>query len=251
MLDNKELEVRGESVASAIIEGGVRREIENRTLQTNDIVRLEDEHYFVLGRMDDVIVSPTGENLNPDIVEQMLDLPETQGFCLISACENGCVSPVLVVSVKRYMSPERFSALQTRIREQLTANQLNGQIGKVAFVTDALMLPNEIKINRKRISREYQAERLCFVDKGSLGGEEVRTMLETRIIHFIAETLDKRESEIDANGDFFLNYGGTSIDYYILIGKVRDEFGVDLYGESQKFLTAREICTLIEERLKI
>lgn len=249
-LESGELEVCGESIASAIIEDGVRREIANRTIRTKDLVRVEDGHYFTLGRMDDVIISPTGENLNPDVVEQMLDLPETQGFCLIPAQEDSRVIPVLVVSVKRYMSPEWLAALRERIQRQLEANRLSGQIGRIEFVTDGLMLPQEIKVNRKRLARNYQEGRLHPAQAGARGGEEARTMLEERVVQLMAETLDKQDCEISPEGDFFLDYGGTSIDYYVLMGKVRDEFDADLYGEPEKRSTARAICMLIEERLK-
>ncbi|MBE5804349.1 MAG: hypothetical protein E7316_07550 [Clostridiales bacterium] len=251
LAENGSLQVSGDSIAHAIIEGGKRQTLDVRALETHDVMRTEGGRYYIMGRMDDVIISATGENINPDIMEQAFDLPEAEGHCLIAARENDRVVPTLIVSVKPYTMPGRIARLSESIQEQIESNHFTGQIARVVFVSDKLMKPTEIKVNRKRLARDYQAGNLHPIGETERRDEEVRTEIQQRVIQLIAETLDKNADDISLGSDFFLDEGGTSMDYYALAGKLHSEFGIDLSGESTKSLsTVQEICAFLEERLQ-
>lgn len=243
------LQVSGDSVAHAIVEGGVRRELRERSILTNDVMQCREGRYYIQGRLDDVIISPSGENINPDIAEQAFDLPAAKGFCLIPLQENGQTIPALVVSVKRYTSPGQIAELSGQIREQLEGSRLAGQVTKILFVTDELMAPNEIKINRKRLVRQYQEGSLHPVGDSRSGDWDHVGMMEMQVIELMAGVLDKDPDDIGPESDFFLDQGGSSLDYYMLVGKLQDEFGVSLQNElSQTLSTARKIVAFLMER---
>lgn len=249
--ENNILRVSGDSIAHAIIEGGRRTSPEGGAVVTRDVMRFENGRYYILGRMDDVIISATGENINPDMTEQLFKIPDTDGHCLIAVRENDKIVPTLIVSVKPYTTPERIKRLTETIHRQMDENHLTGQIAAVVFVTDKLMTPAEIKVNRKRLARNYRAGLLHPVNIEKKRDEEVRTMIEERVLQLVCETLDREQGGIGADSDFFLDLGGTSMDYYSLSGKVQSEFGVDMTGEHTKSLTTvRDIARFLEERLK-
>lgn len=247
---NGVLRVTGDSVAHAIVEGGVRTRPELRSVVTNDVMEMKNGRYYILGRMDDVIISENGENINPDITEQIFKLPDTNGHCLISVRENGKAIPALIVSVKKYTMPERIRALSETIRRQIEENGLSGYISRVVFVTDPLMTPAEIKVNRKRLARNYAEGRLHPIDEGERRDDEIKSLIEERVAQLVAETLDKEMGQIGTDCDFFLDLGGSSMDYYAFAGKLQEEFGIDITGESAKSLSSvRAISAFLEERL--
>lgn len=245
------LQVTGESIAHAIIEGGKRTVLTQRTMQTNDIMRQESGRYYILGRKDDVIISPTGENINPDVMEQAFDLPGTEGYSLIAAREKEQIVPTLIVSVKPYTMPARLAKLSETIQQQIADNNFTGQISRVVFVTDRLMTPAEIKVNRKRLARDYQRGALHQIGTEEQRDEQVRTLLQEQVAQLVAEVLDKNAEEIGVESDFFLDEGGSSLDYYALAGRIQSEFGCDITGESTRSLSnIRDICAYLEERMQ-
>ena len=47
------------------------------------IIHDKKSKYYILGRCDDVVLTPSGEKVNPDVIEQMILLPSAERFCLI------------------------------------------------------------------------------------------------------------------------------------------------------------------------
>ncbi|MBR3639172.1 MAG: AMP-binding protein, partial [Clostridia bacterium] len=93
-----ELLVRGKVIAKYVIEDGVKKESDG-WFATRDLAECEDGHYRILGRLDDLIVAPGGENLNPNLVEPLVTPKGVGGVCLVGCSSNEDKVPVLLVSV--------------------------------------------------------------------------------------------------------------------------------------------------------
>ena len=171
--DKGELLVRGRVIAKYIIEDG-KKTVTDKTawFNTRDLAVCENGKYRILGRADDLIVAANGENLNPNLAEPLLRTAGANGVCLISDGKT----PVLLVSVNRYITAEQLDALDKQIKAQMAANNLTGQIGRTVYIADPLMKDDEFKLNRKRLRADYCAGRLQAVDPRthSDSGQDVR-----------------------------------------------------------------------------
>ena len=223
-LENGELLVKGDSRAKYIIENGKATPLPE-WFKTGDLLVCENGHYYVQGRKDDLIVSMTGENLNPNLIESKFDFPRIKELCLING--EGAL-PILLVYVGKYLGAANMKATEDYVRARIAELNLTSQIGKIAFTTTPLMADGDIKPNRKRIAADYAAG--AFKLLGGEGREEEGNFgeIEHKVREFFALSLGKDTDEVGFETDFFLDEGGTSLDYMAMISHLNHEFGVDI-----------------------
>ena len=237
-----ELLVRGRVIAKYIIEDG-KKTVTDKTawFNTRDLAVCENGKYRILGRADDLIVAANGENLNPNLAEPLLRTAGANGVCLISDGKT----PVLLVSVNRYITAEQLDALDKQIKAQMAANNLTGQIGRTVYIADPLMKDDEFKLNRKRLRADYCAGRLQAVDPRT-HSDSGQDELMRHLRQMIAVALDRQESEVAPQSDFFADLGGTSLDYFALIAKLQEDFSLPFPQNDGKSLsTAQELYDYI------
>ena len=61
----------------------------------------------------------------------------------------------------------------------------------------------------------------------------------------VAAAVNRSEDEIALDADFFLDLGGTSLDYFAMLTRLRDEFGAAFPLEDTGFKTVRSIADYI------
>ena len=245
--ENGELLVRGGAMAKFIIEDGEKHE-NSGWFNTHDLASFDGSCYRILGRRDDLIIAPNGENLNPNLIESKLDIAGTRGVCLVASNDNGKQAPALIVSVSQYITGERLSAVEKQLREKLAELNLSGQITRLVFTGDNLMRENEFKLNRSRLSKALDSGELTQVVpdralKGRADDEIAR-----KITLMFSMTLQKPEDEIGYDADFFTDLGGTSLDYFSLVAGMRDEFRVSFQTGDMSMSTVRQLHDYILEK---
>ncbi len=239
--DKGELLVRGKSIAKYIIEDGKKTVTDkNEWFNTHDLAECVNGKYRILGRSDDLIVASNGENLNPNLAEPALR-GGSNGVCLVSDGKT----PVLLVSVNRYITAERLESLDREIKRLLGEQQLTGQVGRIVYISDPLMTGDEFKLNRKRLGEDYRSGRLHTVDpkKRETGGEEDELMRHLREVFAVA--LERRTEEVAPESDFFADLGGTSLDYFAMIAKLQEDFSLSFPQEAGSLNTARQFYDYI------
>ena len=247
--ENGELLIRGRVLARYVISDGVRTD-RGGWFNTHDLVRCDGGHYQILGRRDDLIISASGENLNPNLLEPMLRPDGAEGVCLIGAKQGGETTPVLLVAVHPFTSGQKLEEITSRVKALIAAAGLSGEIRRVAFVAGPLMQGDEFKLNRLRLTRDYEAGRLPLLDPAARREEAVRDELLQRVITFFAAALDKDVSQIAADADFFQDEGGTSLDYFAMISRMQEEFCIDFPTDGEAGLhTARQFADFIRKDL--
>ena len=191
------------------------------------------------------MVSITGENLNPNIIEEALYVDGINDICLIKDQESQI--PVLLVSVNRFSKKEKVQEISSKIKELISKNSLDSQIGKIDFVTTSFISENDFKKNRKRIAKEYfNGDMLRY----SFENNEQEDELNIKVKEYFANALSKKSEEISLDADFFLDEGGTSLDYFALIEMLQHDFGVALVpSEENKLHTVREISDELRRKL--
>lgn len=225
-----ELEVKGKAIACYIIEDGEKKIINTDFFNTHDLAVCENGHYKILGRKDDLIVGISGENLNPNLIEPQLKLKDVNEVCLIGALDGVNAAPTLVVSVNRFISEEKLTALDSSLKKQLEEMCLNSEIKRILYVSDRLIVGDEFKLNRLRLKQ--QLEESGFHEVKPLGKDEgLQDALAKRLREFFAAALDRSAEDIADGADFFLDLGGTSLDYFGMIAAMETEFSVKISTE--------------------
>lgn len=241
-----ELLIKGRTRASRICIG----EQENITdfdewFSTKDLVSSTDGRYYIHGRVDDLIVCANGENLNPTLFEPSLKVKGCEAVCLFA--NDG--APVLLASVSGCFSQAQLCEIFELIDAALAETKLSSTVSKVCLTFDGLMGINDFKISRRKVREKYLAGGFDLIERDSISKkiEEMLTSLERDVALCFAAALQKEPSEISPSANFFLDLGGTSLDYFTLLGLIKDKYGVTLPDGEQKLFTVRDFCNFIKE----
>ena len=226
--DNGHLLVRGKTRASRILLEG--KEIiarDEEWFDTGDMMSCREGRYYAEGRSDDLIICEDGENLNPNIAERAIVLPGVDKICIFKDADN---RPSIVVSVPGCFATDRILALSETLSEKLTEAKLDRVIANVYFTGDELMGPGEFKLSRRDIARRIHNGELRAFSPSDIKerGEAIFEGLEKDIAALFAEVLGKDVAEIHRDSHFFRDLGGTSMDYYALLGLIRERLGAQI-----------------------
>ena len=231
-----ELEVSGKAIARYIIEDGERKIINQGFFQTHDLAVCENGHYKILGRKDDLVIGYSGENLNPNLIEPALKLDNVNEVCLIGAREGAQVVPTLVFSVNRFITAEKLEALDRAVKQKLEEMHLSSEIRRLLYVSDKLIIGDEYKLNRIRLRQQLEENGFTIVQPLN-ADEGLQDELAQRIREFFAAALGRKAEDISDKADFFLDLGGSSLDYFGMISALETEFSVKIPAEQSATLS--------------
>ncbi len=222
LAEDGELLVRGGAIARSVLEGG-RKTPAGDWFRTRDLAECRNGHYFILGRKDDLVIGPAGENLNPELIEERLRSDELQQFALIDA--DG---PTLLCNVPQEMSAEERKAAELRLRQRISETGLSGQITRIRWTAEPLIRDGDFKVNRRRLREDLLAGRLEMIDERGLSSENgLKDPYFAELIDAVAAALGIEPAQIDVSADFFLDLGGTSLDYFALIAALQEKYGIE------------------------
>lgn len=236
--------VSGTTLARAVWEGDTLIEPQNGMYATADLAAERKGKYYLLGRADDLIVSVTGENLNPIAVEEALTPAAAQCGCLVPRSQ---ALPVFLISVER-LPDKAVRELIDEVKERLKRSGFASQIGGVYAVTDPLIQADEFKLNRKRIARDFANGAIAVWKEGEKNASDDE--LTRRVKMYFAVALGKNADEIGADTDFFLDEGGTSLEYFALVTKLQGDFNLPFPTDTGSgATTVRAVVDYLKERL--
>ncbi len=248
--ENGVLMVRGASLAASIRQG--QETVERRPedwFSTGDLAECVNGYYRILGRVDDLILLPNGEMLNPNLIEPTLLSPAVTEACLINAAEDGGAQPTLLLSVDRGISTDRLATLEDAVANHLKTARLDTHIKRVVFVPGTLFSPSDFKLNRITLTRRYLAGELASIASDTPPAAALETELERRVAALFATALGMDVSRIAADSDFFSDLGGSSLDYFAMISALKEAFCLPFVEtEEVSFHTVHGVCRYIEEQ---
>ena len=244
--DKGELSVKGDTIARRIIENKGVKKTEGEWFETHDLAKEIDGKYYLFGREDDLVISITGENLNPNIIEEKLLVENASNVCLING-KNGAL-PVLLVSINKFLIADKANELIKNLVTKIKENNLSSQIGKVVLIAEPFIKGEEFKMNRKRIESDYYDGKLAIYQPRKESSED-SDEISNKIKEYFAVALNKGVEDIASESDFFLDEGGTSLDYYVIVSQIQEDFGVNISDSSTPLNTVKDIATYIRENL--
>lgn len=211
---------------------------------TKDLVSSTDGRYYVHGRVDDLIVCANGENINPTLLEPSLKVAGCEAVCLFAV--DG--APVLLASVSGCFSQSQLSEIFSLIDRALSDAKLASTVSKVALTFDRLMGAHDFKISRRKVREKYLSGGFDLIERDGISEkiEALLTGLERDVALCFAAALQKESEEIRPDANFFHDLGGTSLDYFTLLGLIKDKYGVTLPEGEQRLFTVRDFCEFIK-----
>ena len=247
-IENNELYVKGESISHKALIDNKLTVVEDY-FKTNDIMHQDnDGRYYIDGRVDDIYINETGENINPDLVEKLLNLD----FLVNSTVTTYEGKLVLIAQIKEYNSKATLDNINKRISDELAKLPLNYTISKYYFTYDDLMASTAIKVSRKYV--EYHISngdiKLISFDNLKVDTEEINSKLVNEIKEIMAEILGKNVSDINDNDNFFYDLGASSLDYFTLINELNNKYDISLeFDDNANMVNPVKISSIIEERI--
>ncbi len=250
------LYVKGKSTCSIIINKDKTKSVINKDeyFNTCDNVKVDkDGYYYILGRCDDVYLNENGEKINPDIIEKKCLLTTVSNYAIIDL--DSKLS--FVFEVNRYLSSLKIKNIYNEVSS--TINNLNKEgymINKVYFTYDRLVNPNAIKVSRKILKDDINSGKIKLIDFSELkkyqelSSEEVNNEIYNKVKEIFALVLEKDVKDISNDAHFIFDLGGSSLDYFSLLIKMKNEFNMEFNFGSESYSTVKEFGNYIIDKMR-
>ena len=248
------LEIKSKSIATEIISADESVSYsENDWFSTADGAKIQAGHVYVLGRSDDLIVSTSGENVSPGIVEDRVAVPDAS-VCMLGIEQDGKIKSTLVVSVSRYFSKQKISDMKREIFTLIEKHAYSGLIDDVFFTYEPLMLDNEFKLNRGKIKKRIADGEIKLISPKDFEdeslSENINLELREKVRALFEEVLEKEITNEQSTQNFFFELGGTSLAYFQLVENIKADFNVPFpIVEDQSIATIDAFCLYLQDRL--
>ena len=250
-----ELQVRGSGIHSGrVINGQILPPdtVDDGWLPTGDIAQLDATgRLYIRGRLKDVIINESGENVYPDDMEDV--------FASINGVEQSCVvgfrrnrrdnneDIVLVMNVgENYTDDQYLDKLAAKVADANRRLPIYTQLNRALVTPNKLPLVSGIKVKRIELKRMYEEGELTYREL-DLHGQNVGTevaaaaRLETKsakhdeilkkVRTMYAEALEISESEITDNANFIEDLQGDSLQVLSIALKAEEEWGITIPAE--------------------
>lgn len=246
--------LKADSAAARLITGECET-VREEWLDTGDIMQCRGGDYFILGRESDTVIGENGENINPDITEQLFDIPDATAFSVLGLLSGDCERPSLVIQINRYLPKQRISDIIDSVYKINSSLPAASAVKDFYFTFDPIMNPNAVKVSRKWLVRAIDTgdvKLLPFADiKSSLSdtpdGFDGNSPLAKRVKQIVADELGVNADSIDDNAHIIFDLGADSLKYFSVLTALAKEFSVTDYSDKENYrYTVKEFCEYLE-----
>lgn len=229
--------VKGESLCEKMTVDGLECPM-GEWFNTGDLMtKNEKGQYLISGRASDLVFGDEGENLNPDFAEQVFSLTHAKNFTVTGDEANEKL--MLIVQISEEMTDRQKELLMEEITAGNDRLPLTYRVKTIRFTYDPILAPKEIKVSRARLRRQIKdgtVRLLESLDKTEKIREtSIESPLKTELRQIFAEILNLPPEAITDTGHFMNDLGGSSLDYFTLIGQIGEIYGVTLEFEMEHF----------------
>lgn len=252
--DNNTLLVKGSTLCSKIIsKDNVSFISKDEWFDTKDIANVDKKgNYFLSGRFDDVVISSSGEKINPDVIEKVLFLPSVTRYSVLGYGENNQLSIILEVPSKpnAILLGKIISEVDNAL---VSLKEENYNIERVYYTHDPIASAQAIKVSRSILKKYINDGKVVLHPYHMLKEMEVsdddllHNVMCSEIIEMMALILDINKDEIKPNTNFIMDLGGSSLDYLDLVLKIGEKFEVEFNADIRAF-TASDLANYVIER---
>jgi 8-amino-7-oxononanoate synthase/acyl carrier protein len=232
--------------------------------ETGDVVRMDDnKRTWVVGRVKDIIVGESGENVFPDEIEDSFaDLPGAEQFSVLGVTDgNGIEKVALVMNVgAAYSDADAMNSLYCEIQKRNRA--LPGMKKAALAIVTPRRLPTAsgIKIRRMELRRWIENKEMEFTVLDGKCAEAQPAAdkkqnadlgrLKNEVRAVFAEVLELDPAEIADDSHFVNDLGGDSLQSISLAVKLEEKYDLLIPTEAfQSCVCVNDVAALISDLL--
>ena len=240
-LENGILQVRGDSMARRIRKDGVWTERTAEWFSTGDLAEERKGKIFLLGRSDDLVIGPDGENLNPELLEPRIQIPDVKEVAILG---GGDMPATVLASVPPWTGKEKAQTIKQKIAEAIYPATL-----RIVLTTSPLMELDDFKSSRAKLREKLRCGEINAFEPKE---DQLKTddPLLSQIQALMAISLGLEEENVSGSSDFFSELGGTSLDYLTFTTALEEELNVRLPFEGAPLRSAEAIAEYIREGIQ-
>ena len=208
----------------------------------------------MLGRKGDAVIGESGENINPDGVEQAFDLHDVTAFSVLGIKKDETERLSMVICLPRETTEEGMQEIINRVYATNNTLPMSHQVQDFYFTYDAIMPETAIKVGRKYLLRGIGDGSITITPFGEFklkpvsATERLDSKLADKVREIFAEALDKNPEEIGDDDHLLNDLGCDSLVYMGIMVKICNVFDIDVEGPVEEhYYTVREITTKLEE----
>ena len=267
-----ELFIRGESLHSGRMVDGqyIPRSQENGGwFATGDIARIQDGRLFIEGRLKEVIINESGENVYPDELEDYFS--EMPGVAQFTAAGIDTGAPyeeiMLILQLAEDADAQTIAQLAEYIGDVNIALPMYKKVRKVLVSDHPLPVANGIKVQRQKLKKlieegkwSYRVLNLTLQklegadaekSQGSSAITDERfTQIKEDVRKVFAEVLILNESEIGDFDHFVTDLGGDSLSVIGVIAQLEEKYGIFISdAEFAGAVNVQQIAELLYKKL--
>lgn len=241
-----ELLISGSSLYSGKLIDGRYIPRDDQWFRTGDIGRMESGRLYIEGRLKEVIIGESGENVYPDEVEGYF-----QGLLHIASCcvigldgGNPYEDIVLVLELEKEAGSREIENLANQINTVNKALPFVKKVRMVLVSEDPLPLVNGIKVQRQRLkyliengrftyhvldlSKKYLANRAYQEESGLIENDPRYSMLREDVRLIFSNVLGLPLDKIGDFDHFFNDLGGDSLTVISLMTQMEEAYNISM-----------------------
>ena len=252
-IDVGELLISGSSLHTARLVGGERLPPnygEDGWFKSGDICRLEKGCLYIEGRLKEVIINESGENVYPDELEDVFDgIADVERLCILSLENETPYEDIALVFQlpENSIDPGAVAAVAAEVSAINKNLPILKRVRRLFVAAQPLPLANGIKVRRQKLKELMEAgkfdARAVNLHSGAIGQAvvevpaeglvalspaemEAMKVIRDEVVKCIATVLTIEPDAVGHDRRFLEDLGGDSLDSLSLLVLVETSFGV-------------------------
>jgi len=253
-----ELLIPNDHSMNGIYVDGKFNEFKDEFYPTNDLVNVDETgRLHIIGRLDDVIIGPNGENISPEEIESRINKGAFTQEAMINCQLPGSDEKQMILVLADDGSMGAFEKASSLKGVYASIDTLTMSERPVKVLNLIGSMPENFKgIDRKDLASKLENQVLFATECTRPTDEEVtrtRTAEYTELIGKVcdvyAEVLNKDRSEITETSNF-ISLGGDSMQYVEMLSKVNEVTGRQIAMTETPLITPMAIADYLIEQSK-
>lgn len=252
-IEDEHLHVCGQSTCSYVfLKDGTKQELNgNNWYDTRDLASFVKNKISIYGRDDDVIMGASGEKINPDLIEGLFSFTSILNYVVLNL--NSKVT--LVIQTPVHLNVYKLKDILQEVDKNVNKATEHGYIiESILYTTDSITPVNAVKVSRTIFNKMLENQKIVLHElselKENTNAKEnnINNDVTITIKNIFAEVLDKDVSVINNNDHFFLDLGGTSLDYCTCLVRIQNEYDLNIDMSDKRCMTINDFSQYILDR---
>lgn len=246
------LEIKGDSLCHEYMVNGEKK-VMDEWFPTEDNMVCRDGYYYILGRKSDLVIGENGENINPDVIEELIKPKFAQYYSILGLGEKDNEDLSIVVMINKYTPRSAIEEMMQDIYNDNAKLPNSNRIKKFYFTYDPIVAETAIKVGRPYLIRGIKngdIKLISFSDfeKNNENDEKIDSEIMEKVKKIFNDVLGC--GEIDDNANLASDLNATSLQYFDIVSRISDEFEVPTLNEKGTYCsTPAEFCLYIERNI--